>query len=369
MTKRTSNTATPRVVVIVPTYNEKDNLPKLLDALLGLRVDGLEVLVVDDNSPDGTGAIADSYAKKHPAVHVLHRTEKAGLGAAYAAGFRWALKEHYDYVVSMDADFSHNPEDVPRLLAEKETAAIVVGSRYIPGGSIVGWDWRRYANSYGANIATKLLLGLPVRDATAGFKVYTADFLRSIDLDALIASGYAFQVEMLSLAHQQGLPIAEIPITFVDRRVGESKISGELSRSAKVVLKLATKREGLRQFIKFALVGLMNVGVDWSIFFLLDHFTPLPKVGSKFLSFVFGATNSYIFNRRWTFRSTDPEIGRQFVKFFLVASIGSLLNTGIYWFVALKLGYADIVGLALATGAVMFWNFFANKYWTFRVKE
>lgn len=358
----------PRVLVIVPTYNEIDNLPKLLDAIVGLKVDGLEVLVVDDNSPDGTGKLADDRAKKNPVIHVLHRKQKAGLGAAYAAGFAWALARPYDYVISIDADFSHNPEDIPRLLAEKETAAIVIGSRYIPGGKIVGWDWKRYLNSYGANIVTKLLLGLPVRDATAGFKVYTRAFLQSLDLNHLLAGGYAFQVEMLMEAHKQGLAIAEIPITFVDRRVGQSKISGELGRSAKIIFRLAAQRRGLRQFVKFCVIGLLNVFVDWSIYFALNHFTPLHKVVAKFCSFVAGATNSYYFNRKWTFRSTSKEIGKEFSKFFLVASIGSVLNTSIFWFISLKLGFADIVGLIVATGVVTFWNFFANKYWTFKSK-
>ncbi len=364
--KRVTDT---RALVIVPTYNEIDNLPGLLDAILGLKVARLEVLVVDDNSPDGTGDFADTYAKRCPTVYVLHRKQKTGLGAAYAVGFAWALARDYDFVVTMDADFSHNPSDIPRLLAERDTAAIVIGSRYIPGGTIVGWDWKRYANSYGANIATKLLLGLPVRDATAGFKVYNRAFLASLDLDHLIASGYAFQVEMLVAAHKQGLAIAEIPITFVDRRAGSSKIEGEMGRSAQVILQLAAKRQGLRQFVKFCLIGLLNVVVDWSIYFALTHFTALPKVAAKFCSFVAGATNSYYFNRKWTFRSTNKAVGREFSKFFLVASVGSFLNTGIFWVVALQLGFPDIIGLIVATGAVTFWNFFTNKYWTFRVTK
>lgn len=371
------SSAAPTVLVVVPTYNEAENLPKLIKAIEGLEVPGLDILVVDDNSPDGTGNIADGFAKKSSAVHVLHRTQKAGLGAAYAAGFGWALDHNYDFIISMDADFSHNPEDIPRLLAEKETAAIVVGSRYIPGGSIVGWDWKRYANSYGANIATKLLLGLPVRDATAGFKVYTREFLQSLDLGSLIASGYAFQVEMLNAAHRQGLPIAEVPITFVDRRVGESKISGELGRSAKVVLQLAAKREGLRQFVKFALVGLANTIVDWTIYFLLRHYTGLGSLGqigkqiTKALSFSVAVVSSYIMNRTWTFRSHDKAVAKQAAKFLTVATIGLALNNGMFYFMNAPqfLGLPDIVALIIATGTVTFWNFFANKYWTFRKSD
>lgn len=360
---------TPRVLVVIPTYNEAENLPQLIAALLELEESGLEVLVVDDHSPDGTGHIADRLSKEQIVVHVLHRKKKAGLGAAYADGFAWALAHGADFVVSMDADFSHNPKDVPRLLEQKESAAIVLGSRYIPGGTIVGWDWKRYVNSYGANIVTKLLLGLPVRDATSGFKVYRRSFLASLDLPSLIASGYAFQVEMLMKAHQQGLAIAEIPITFVDRRAGSSKIEGEVSKSARVIFQLAAQRQGLRQFVKFCLIGLLNVVVDWSIYFLLNHLTPIHKLGAKLLSFIAGASNSYYFNRTWTFRSRSRQVGREFGKFFLVASIGALLNTGIFGLIALRFGFPDIIGLIVATGAVTFWNFFANKYWTFHTNR
>lgn len=371
----------PRVLVIVPTYNEIDNLPKLADAILTQPVEHLELLIVDDNSPDGTGKFAKDLAKTNPRVHVLHRQEKAGLGAAYVAGFTWALSAPeggvYDYVVTMDADFSHNPNDIPRLLAEKETAAIVIGSRYIPGGTIVGWDWRRYANSYGANIVTKLLLGLPVRDATAGFKVYQRAFLASLDLAKLIASGYAFQVEMLVEAHKRGLAMAEVPITFVDRRAGESKIEGEMRRSAQVIFQLAGQRRGLRQFVKFCVVGFICMAIDWTIFFALLHTTGLGARGqlgkqlAKALSFSVAVVCSYVLNRRWTFRSSDRKIVAQAIKFFSVATVGLALNNAIFYLINAPtlLGWPDVSALFVATVVVTFWNFFANKYWTFRVSK
>ncbi|MBI2589805.1 glycosyltransferase family 2 protein [Candidatus Berkelbacteria bacterium] len=363
----------PKFLVIVPTYNERENLTKLLDALMALPVQELEVLIVDDNSPDGTGQLASMLSQKEARLHVLHRKQKAGLGAAYAAGFAWALESNADGIITLDADFSHNPADVPQLIEKFQAKTIVIGSRYIPGGKIVGWDWQRYVNSYGANIVTKILLGLPVRDSTAGFKLYPRGFLESLDLTTLIATGYAFQVEMLLQGHEKGFRLVEIPITFVDRRVGESKISGELGRSARTILKLASQRRAWREFVKFALVGLFNTIIDWVIFFLALQ-TPLGSLGQlgkqigKAFSFCGSVISSYVMNRRWTFRSKNRAVFKQAAKFFLVATLGLGLNNVIFYFASASnwLGLTDIFSLAIATGTVGFWNFFANKYWTFR---
>lgn len=368
---------TDRVLVIVPTYNESENLPPIVAAILGQKIPGLELLIVDDNSPDGTGKLADGFARKDKRVHVLHRTEKAGLGAAYAAAFVWALKPptgvRYDFVITMDADFSHNPDALPDLLAEREAADIVIGSRYVPGGSIVGWDWRRYLNSWGANIVVKLLLGIPARDATAGFKCYRRAFLESLKLEQLISSGYAFQVEMLYQAKEHNFTLTEVPITFVDRRVGQSKISGELGRSAKIVLRLASRRRGLRQFAKFAIVGAGNTVLDWLIFYLLltTNLGTLGQYGKQLAkagSFVVSATSSYIFNRTWTFRSEERNVVAQALKFLLVASIGLAINNGMFYLATSPdlLGWPDLLGLTLATASAILWNFFANKFWTFK---
>jgi dolichol-phosphate mannosyltransferase len=272
----------------------------------------------------------------------------------------------------MDADFSHRPEDLPKLLDAPESVDVVIGSRYIPGGKILGWDIKRQINSRGAIFVARLLLGIKPKDATAGFKRYSRKFLKFITNHKLIASGYAFQVEMVLSAQQNGYHITEVPITFVDRTVGESKISGELMRSAKIVWRLFIQRQGIRQFVKFALVGLINTVIDWIIFFILKQ--PLSvhgQLGKQFAkagSFIVSATSSYILNRRWTFRSDDKRVALQMIKFFIVASIGLVINNTIFYFMTAPrfLGLHDIWGLAFGTGLVMIWNFVFNKYWTFK---
>jgi dolichol-phosphate mannosyltransferase len=190
------------------------------------------VLVADDDSPDGTGEIADKLAAMDPAVHVLHRAEKNGLGAAYLAGFRWALDRGYDVVVEMDADGSHQPEELPRLLDRLATADLVIGSRWVRGGEVVNWPRSRAALSRGGNTYARLALGIPIRDATAGYRAFRRTALERVDLDGVASEGYCFQVDLAWRAVQRGLRVAEVPITFVEREVGTSKMSGAIVREA-----------------------------------------------------------------------------------------------------------------------------------------
>ncbi len=225
----------PRTIVIVPTYNERDNLPRLARALLDLDPT-LTLLVVDDNSPDGTGDLADSLASTDSRVHVLHRAGKEGLGRAYVAGFRLALEWGYDRIVEMDCDFSHRPEDLPRLLAAADTADVVIGSRNVPGGRAVDWSPIRHLISKGGSLYTRLLLGLPVRDCTSGFKCFRRDVLAALDLDRVASNGYGFQVELNYLAHRAGFRLVEVPIIFPDRTVGSSKMSGRIVLEAALMV-------------------------------------------------------------------------------------------------------------------------------------
>ena len=217
-----------RTTVVVPTYNEAENLPALVQALLALPVEDLHVLVVDDASPDGTGQVADALSRQEPQrVEVLHRPGKMGLGTAYIAGFRQALAAGADVIIQMDADFSHSPTDIPRLLEALATCDVVVGSRYVAGGRLdERWSWWRFLLSWWANaVYARLILGLKVRDATAGFKAWRRSALEAIDLDAIHSNGYVFQVEMAYVAQRLGLRVQEIPIYFEDRRIGRSKMS------------------------------------------------------------------------------------------------------------------------------------------------
>ncbi|MFY9343004.1 MAG: polyprenol monophosphomannose synthase, partial [Planctomycetota bacterium] len=219
-----------RTLVVVPTYNEKDNLEPIVAAIF--RYLDCDVLVVDDGSPDGTGAIADRLAAKDARVQVLHRQGKQGLGTAYLAGFRFAIERGYERVCEMDADFSHAPWDLPRLVFASRDAALVIGSRYVRGGCTVGWDWKRRMLSRGANLYTRMVLSSGVRDNTAGFRCFHVAALAKLDLSAISAQGYAFQIEMAFRMVRAGFRVAEVPIHFVDRRVGKSKMDGRIAREA-----------------------------------------------------------------------------------------------------------------------------------------
>lgn len=213
-----------RVLVVIPTYNEADNVSRII-ARVRDAAPVVDILVADDNSPDGTGVIADALARTDPHVHVLHRQGKEGLGAAYLAGFAWARERGYDAVVEMDADGSHAPEDLPTLLDAARDADVVIGSRWTRGARVVGWPLRRLLLSRCGNLYARLALGMPVSDATGGYRVYRSAALEAIDLESVRSQGYSFQVELSRLAHRAGVRIVEVPITFAERERGASKMS------------------------------------------------------------------------------------------------------------------------------------------------
>ena len=233
---------TGQALVIVPTYNEKENLAKLVTRLRALPGD-IHVLVVDDNSPDGTGDIADNMAAVDPGVHVLHRSGKLGLGTAYKSGFGYGLAQEFHYLCTMDADFSHSPESVPDLLGKAASGYdLVVGSRYVPGGAVVGSTPVRKFVSYGANWLAHIVLGVAVHDCTAGFRCYRRRVLETINLDAIFSSGYSFLIEMAFHCQRAGFRIGEVPITFVNRTEGASKISkNEIYKAFYTLVRLRTQ--------------------------------------------------------------------------------------------------------------------------------
>ena len=217
-----------RVVMVVPTYDEALNLPVLVERLRAAEPD-VDVLVVDDNSPDGTGSIADSIAATDPQVSVLHRTSKEGLGAAYLHGFRVALERGYDVIGEMDADGSHQPEELHRLLAALRDADLVIGSRWVPGGSVVNWPLHRQLLSRGGNAYIRTLLGIGVQDATAGFRVFRRTTLEQLPLEEVASQGYVFQADLAFRTMRSGLRVAEVPIEFVERERGDSKMSRRIA--------------------------------------------------------------------------------------------------------------------------------------------
>ena len=217
-------TGPARVCVIIPTYNEIDNLPT---AVAGVRaaVPSADVLIVDDSSPDGTGELADQLAAADQQVHVMHRAGKEGLGAAYLAGFAWGLSAGYDVLVEMDADGSHRAIDLPALLDALENADVVLGSRWVDGGAVVNWPRSREILSRGGNLYTRIALGIPLRDATGGFRAFRAEVLTDLDLESVASQGYCFQVDLAWRAMQRGFRVVEVPITFVERQQGTSKMN------------------------------------------------------------------------------------------------------------------------------------------------
>ena len=221
----------PRAVMVVPTYNERANLEWIVGRLRAAQP-AVDVLVVDDGSPDGTGAIADRLAAADPRVHVLHRTEKAGLGAAYLHGFEVALADGYDVIGEMDADGSHQPEQLHLLFEALEEADLVIGARWVPGGSVVNWPRSREALSRGGNLYVRVLLGMSVRDATAGFRLFRRATLEKIDLPSVRSSGYVFQTDLTYRTLRAGMRVVEVPIEFVERERGDSKMSGAVARES-----------------------------------------------------------------------------------------------------------------------------------------
>jgi dolichol-phosphate mannosyltransferase len=221
-----------RALVVVPTYNEKENIVGIIRAVLAVSSD-IDILIVDDNSPDGTGEIVDTIAKDEPRVHVIHREGKLGLGSAYIRGFTWALEStDAQFLFEMDADFSHDPGAIPEFLDAIEDADVVVGSRYLHGITVVNWPLSRLILSYGANIYTRIVTGLPLKDSTGGFKCFRREVLEDLPLDTIKSDGYSFQIEMNFYCWKKGFRIREIPIVFTDRRVGISKMSKKIVREA-----------------------------------------------------------------------------------------------------------------------------------------
>ena len=355
-------------LVLIPTYNERDNLKRLITAVRQASP-ATAILVIDDNSPDGTGALADRLAAADTKVHVLHRAQKKGLGRAYQAGFTWALAGSFDPICTMDADFSHDPVILPRLIKPvvADQTDICVGSRYIAGGRILGWTKDRHLLSVGANRLAKFLLGLRPHDVTAGYKCYRRSFLESFNLGNLISPGYAFQVEMLERGQRGGWRILEIPITFRDRVVGYSKVSRhELVTSIRSLVLLASRRASLLEFIKFCLVGGINFAIDLvttNLGVIILHWS---AVWAGYFGVILALLNSFILNRGWTFRAKRGKVWPQMIRFFIINGSGAAINGGLYTLLLLHFGWHYNLAKIVAIIGSISWNFIGTKFWVFR---
>jgi dolichol-phosphate mannosyltransferase len=235
-----------KTLIIVPTYNERENLPRMAQRLLSLPV-AVDLLVVDDNSPDGTGKIADELAAKHPQIHILHRAEKNGLGRAYIAGFKWALEHGYEFIFEMDGDFSHNPDDIPAFLEAARNADLVLGSRYVGGIRVINWPLGRLMLSRFAGKYVMLVTGMPFSDPTGGYKCFRRRALQALNLDEVRSNGYSFQIELTNKLWRQGFEIVEVPIIFTERTEGQSKMAGGIVNEAFWLVWRLWLQNGLRR--------------------------------------------------------------------------------------------------------------------------
>lgn len=221
-----------KTIIVIPTYNEGQNIEHLIDRILFQDIRNLDILVVDDNSPDGTAEIVERIVKSESNIHLIKRPVKAGLGTAYVTGFKYAMEHHYDYIFEMDADFSHDPDEIPNFLKTIKTCDLVIGSRYKCGVNVINWPLSRLVLSVGANKYTQIITGLPIKDCTGGFKCFRREVLEAIDLDKIDSDGYSFQIEMNFKVWRKGFKICEIPIIFTDREAGSSKMSKKIIREA-----------------------------------------------------------------------------------------------------------------------------------------
>jgi dolichol-phosphate mannosyltransferase len=362
-----------KYIICIPTYNEAENIGKLLRAILNQKLRDFDILVIDDSSPDGTAKIVKKTPEFGKNIFLMERTKKEGLGKAYIAGFKWALQKKYDYILGMDADFSHDPKHLKAIIEKSKNYDVVIGSRYIDGGKIIGWKWYRYLNSWGANLVTRILLGLKPKDTTSGYRCYSAKFLSSLDLDNILAPGYAFLVEMVNLAQENGFSIFEVPITFVDRREGQSKISGELKRSVKTIIQLSIRKKIYRQLVKFAIIGISGTIIDFGVLNILAVLLKFNVYLSAGASFVLAATNNFYWNRKWTFKDqkNNKKIQVQYFQYIIIMTIGFLLNliilrTFLPYFgnlFNLNTNSALVINLSkvIATIVVTLWNFIGSK--------
>ena len=366
-----------RTLVIIPTYNELENLATIVGRVHAAVTD-TDVLIVDDGSPDGTGLLADTLATRDARIHVLHRAGKDGLGAAYRAGFAWGLDRDYDQLVEMDADGSHDPAHLPGLLAALDEADVALGSRWVSGGGTEGWPLHRRLLSQGGSAYARLMLGLSQRDVTGGFRAFRADALRRIDPGALHSQGYSFQIEVLRRASIAGLRIVEVPITFVERAYGASKMSTTIVVEAIArVTAWGLQGELAKQLVGFIGVGAIGFLVDVGVFNLLRQTLLSPDhvhggaILAKVVSVALAITVNWLGNRYWTFRDARrADVAREALEFVVASSTGgavALLTLGVsHYLLGLHTALADnvaanVIGLMLGSAV----RFVGYRHWVF----
>ncbi|MFH1252757.1 MAG: glycosyltransferase family 2 protein [Candidatus Uhrbacteria bacterium] len=351
-------------LVLVPTYNERENIQALLEALCELP--NLHILVIDDASPDGTADLVRAHKFFSERIFLLARAGKQGLGAAYRAGFAWAFERDYETITQMDADFSHDPKDLPRLLAEiKAGADVVIGSRKITGGRIEGWSFWRKFSSTGAMAASRLFLGLKTKDVTAGFRTWRRSFVEKLPVLILKSNGYAFQEEMILVAEQANGKIKEVPVIFRDRVRGVSKLGfKDIQEFFYTLIRLVIIKR--KRFLFYALVGGLGAVVDFGLFIFLHYGVGLAILPANVMAISLAVIHNFLWHHRVTFKNHNQITHLAFTKFVGVFLGGIILNSLIV-LGGVALGWPAIVAKIVATALVTAWNYFLNLRVTFRV--
>lgn len=350
-------------LVLVPTYNERKNISKLLDALC--VIPNIHVLVIDDRSPDGTADDVRAHVHFARRVFLLDREKKEGLGAAYRAGFAWGLAGDYETLTQMDADFSHHPSDLVRLLDEVNNGAdVAIGSRKIAGGSIEGWNvWRTFCSA-GAMSASRLCLGLKTKDVTAGFRTWRKSFVEKLPVLTLKSDGYAFQEEMIFAAEQQQGKISEIPVIFRDRVHGSSKLGmGDIQEFFYTLVRLTIVRR--KRFITYAMIGALGACVDLGLFVFL-HGLGLSLLIANIIATSCAVMHNFTWHHFVTFKEHDQNPHVAFVKFITISLLGIGWNS-IVVLLGVSLGLFPVIAKIIAIGCVTIWNYVMNTRVTFRV--
>ena len=364
-----------KLLICIPTYNEAENIIPFLNAVFENIPAETDVLVVDDNSPDGTAELVEKFADAYPArLYLLHRPEKAGLAGAYLAAFAWGLERNYDAFLEMDADFSHNPKYIPQMLGEIHSHGVVIGSRNVEGGGVEGWGLLRNIVSKGGSLYSRAVLGCPVKDLTGGFNMWRKETLLKIGLNTIISKGYSFQVEMKYRAWRAGCSIKELPIIFTDRKYGASKMSRKIFFEALLnvwkIRAASVPDNGVAQFLKFCVTGILGTITNLLIFFLLADKLTLPEIPVSIGCFLIAGTQNYIINHKWSFTRTtrDTALSMQRWLAFLSASLAGLaVNIAVMKFIIFNftLPY-KFIAQAFGIAAGMAVNFTASKLFVFK---
>ncbi|MCL2477933.1 MAG: glycosyltransferase family 2 protein [Treponema sp.] len=367
-----------KLLITVPTYNEAPNIESFIKAVFEHIPDGADLLVIDDNSPDGTAALVQAMIPQFgQRLHILNRPEKQGLAQAYLAAFGWGLSRDYDVFLEMDADFSHNPVYIPEMFRQIQTYDVVIGSRNIKGGGVEGWPFLRNLISKGGSVYSRVILGCPIRDLTGGFNMWRKSALEKIGLENIISRGYSFQIEMKYRAFCSGCSVKEIPIVFVDRKLGNSKMSKKIFIEALLnvwkIKKSVDRDSGIDQFVKFAVTGGLGAITNLVIFFLLADKLNLPSIPVSIVCFLIAVTQNYIINQKWSFRQ-NTENNKLSIKRWCVFTGSSLFGLAVNLIVMtlmltyLRLPYKFIAQLAgILAGMII--NFIFSKKIVFKGKK